>query len=216
MKHSGNDDRTKGRVIHWAGYYDALLQVLMLGKDRAIREMTLELAKVGMGEKVLDVGCGTGSLAILAKSRVGVEGRVEGIDPSPEMIQVARKKSARAGMEVGFRIGGIESIPFPDDSFDVVLSSLMVHHLPDDVKREGLREVRRVLRPGGRLLVVDLEPRGGSFTKLLFNHLIGHSRLEGNVTMLPDRLREAGFEDVEVGVTQYSSLSYALAVTGDG
>jgi SAM-dependent methyltransferase len=95
-------------------------------------------------------------LTLLAWSRVGAAGRVCGIDAALEMIVVARRKAARAGVTVDFQAAVIERLPFPADNFDVVLSSLMMHHLPGDLKRQGLAEVARILKPGGRLLVLDL------------------------------------------------------------
>ncbi len=212
-----NDEaiQTKGRVIHWARQYDWLVKLLTLGKEKAIRETTLELAKLSPGDKVLDVGCGTGTLAIMAKGIVGPTGEVYGIDPAPEMIDVARHKSARASVEVNLQVGLIEAIPFPECTFDVVLSSLMVHHLPDDVKAKGLREVQRVLRPGGRLLVIDMKLSSSTLIGKLHAHLGGHGRMKGDVPLLPEMLREAAFKSVEMGATRYRRLSYALAIRED-
>ena len=212
MGRSDGAIQTKGRVIHWANRYDRLVGVLMLGKEDAIRRMTLQLAKVSSGEKVLDVGCGTGSLTIMAKGEAGPTGEVSGIDPAPEMIEIARSKAAGAGVDVAFQVGTIEALPFPDGTFDVVLSSLMVHHLPDDLKKTGFGEVHRVLKPSGRFLIVDIEPSGLPLLGALFTHLIGHGRMRGNITRLPEMLREAGFTQVETGRTAFSPISFALAV----
>ena len=205
--------QTNGRVIHWARFYDPMIKVLTLGKEREVREATLDLAGLCKGERVLDVGCGTGNLTLWAKNRVGETGTVCGIDPAPEMVEAARGKSADAGVDIELRTGVIERIPFPEDTFDVVLSSFMVHHIPEDVKRAGFKEVRRVLVPGGRLLVVDIEPTDLPLLGALFTHLIGHGRIRGNINALPALLKEAGFDGVEVGRTAYSPVSYALAVT---
>jgi ubiquinone/menaquinone biosynthesis C-methylase UbiE len=202
---------TKGHVIHWANRYDRLVKVLMLGKEDAIRKTTLQRAEVSAGEKVLDVGCGTGSLTVMAKRTVGPTGEVCGIDPAPEMIELARHKAAGAGVDVAFQVGTIEALPFPGGDFDVVLSSLMVHHLPDDLKTAGFREIHRVLKQGGRFLIVDIEPSGLPLLGALFTHLIGHGRMRGNITRLPKMLREAGFSRVETGGTAFSPLSFALA-----
>ena len=99
---------TSGRTIRWASQYDAVTRLLFLGKEPAIREMTLELAQIKPGDKVLDVGCGTGSLTIAAKVRTGPSGRVHGVDAAPEMIEVARRKASQMGVDVDFRIGLIE------------------------------------------------------------------------------------------------------------
>jgi demethylmenaquinone methyltransferase/2-methoxy-6-polyprenyl-1,4-benzoquinol methylase/phosphoethanolamine N-methyltransferase len=92
---------------------------------------------------VLDVGCGTGALTLLAKKHTGSAGQVCGLDASPEMIEVARHKATRAHADVDFRVGVVEQLPYPDGSFDVVLSSLMMHHLPADLKPKALAEIRR-------------------------------------------------------------------------
>jgi len=113
---------------------------------------------------VLDVGCGTGTLALAAKERVGPTGRVVGIDPGPRQIGRARSKAARQGLDIDFRVGVIERLELPDQSFDAALSTMMMHHLPDDLKRRGLAEIVRTLKSGGRLVVADFkrpEPRAG-------------------------------------------------------
>src|SRR5919199_5676774 len=142
--------QTAGRGLHGARWYDLFGTVISFGRDKAIREKLVELAAPAPGEKVLDVGCGTGTLALALKARVGT-GEVHGIDASPEMIAVAKEKAAKAGSDIIFQVALIEAIPFPAATFDLVTSSLMLHHLPDDLKRRGLAEIRRVLKPRGGL-----------------------------------------------------------------
>jgi 2-polyprenyl-3-methyl-5-hydroxy-6-metoxy-1,4-benzoquinol methylase len=91
--------QTAGRVLHGARWYDLFGSVISFGRDKAIREQLIELAAPAPGEKVLDVGCGTGTLALALKSSVGT-GEVHGIDASPEMIDVAREKAAKAGSDI--------------------------------------------------------------------------------------------------------------------
>ena len=129
-----------------------------------------------MATGVLEVGCGTGEVAQRAQVRVGPAGRVSGIDPSAQMIDVASKKAARAGLDIDYRVAAIEALPYPDSSFDVVLSSLMMHHLPDELKSAGLAEVRRVLKPGGRLLIVDFK-RPRRWLSRLAMRLVLHGHL---------------------------------------
>ena len=198
---------TRGRTIRWARLYDALVALLSLGRARAIRATTAELAGIAPGEAVLDVGCGTGELTMRAAARAGPGGRVAGIDPAPEMIAVARRKAARAGRAIDYRVAAVEALPFPDGTFDVALSSLMLHHLPGDLQRRGLAEIRRVLRPGGRLLVVDLKrPTTGPGRVALALAL--HGRMEGGVQDLPPLLEAAGFGAVEVGETGFAPLGF--------
>jgi len=204
--------KTKGKVIRWARFYDLATWLISFGQEPGIRRMTIELAAIKEGERVLDVGCGTGTLAIAASRRAGPEGEVQGIDPSAEMIEVARKKAAKAHVDARFQTAAIEKLPFPDGYFDLVLSSLMLHHLPADVKRAGFAEVRRVLKPGGRFLAVDIAESGG-----LFGHVIqalGLHKTEGRFGETPAMLREAGFDDTESGRTKYKPLWVVRATKG--
>jgi ubiquinone/menaquinone biosynthesis C-methylase UbiE/pimeloyl-ACP methyl ester carboxylesterase len=127
------------------------------GQWRELRQRTATLARIQPGEQVLDVGCGTGTLAIEVQRRVGRAGHVAGIDPGTQQIARARAKAARRNLSIDFQIGVIEQLPFPDQTFDVVLSTLMMHHLPGSLKRQGLSEIARVLKPGGRLVIADFK-----------------------------------------------------------
>src|SRR5690349_19036626 len=115
---------TKGATITWARGYDLLVATIMLGFEGRFREKQLKLARLQPGERVLDVGCGTGTLAIAAKRHVGASGSVSGVDPAAEMIERAIRKAGRAGVDVAFQTAAAEELPFADASFDVVLSSL--------------------------------------------------------------------------------------------
>src|SRR5215208_3203029 len=87
--------QTEGRMIRWASFYDGFANVMTFGHIRRLRTLTVEAALLKLGEKVLDVGCGTGGVTIPAKVKVGDTGSAAGIDPAPEMIAVAQKKAAR-------------------------------------------------------------------------------------------------------------------------
>lgn len=152
---------TGGHVLHWARAYDVLVWVLTLGNEDRFRQRLAELARLEGGQSVLDVGCGTGALALAAKGFVGAGGQVTGVDPSPEMVARARRKAGKVGVEATFDVATVESLPFPDGSFDTVLSSLMLHHLSDDGLERGIHEVARVLKEGGRFLAVDIGGRPG-------------------------------------------------------
>ena len=126
-------------------------------------------------------------MTLPAKVRVGNNGGAAGIDPAPEMIAVAPPESQprRAGDEIDFRVGVIESLPFRDETFDAVTSSLMMHHLPEHVRAKGLAEILRVLKPGGRLLIADMMRPNTSFLKQLFASLALHHGLEFGIEDLP-------------------------------
>lgn len=143
---------------------------------------------------MLDVGCGTGRLALAAYVRVGATGRVTGIDPGPKQINRARAKARRAGLPLDFQVGVIERLAFPDLSFDVVLSTFVMHMLPEDLKRQGLMEIARVLRPGGRLLIVDTRrPEGQS------ERPVHTGPWNSGIQDQPPLLKEAGFVQIECG-----------------
>jgi ubiquinone/menaquinone biosynthesis C-methylase UbiE len=200
--------QTRGRTIPWAHRYDMLTNLMLLGKELALREMMAEMAEIKPGDKVLDVGCGTGNLTLAAQARAGASGEVHGIDAAPEMIEVARSKAARSGANVDFQIGLIEQIPFPDGYFDVVLSSLMIHHLPDDLKRKGFVEMRRVLKPNGHLFAVDFEPPTSPWVRALLAHLLSHGMMRVDVREYVPMMEEAGFEQVEAGKTKFRYISF--------
>ncbi len=205
----GHGPPTAGRVLHSARFYDATAYLMSFGRERRLRQETVERAEIGPGHAVLDVGCGTGSLTLAAREAVGAGGKVCGIDPSPEMIEAAKAKGAKIGGDVDFQLGVIESIPYPDASFDVVLSSLMLHHLPDELKRKGFGEVARVLRPGGRFFAVDLAP--GSHG--LVGHLMGLFRKPASTGLEPSvgALTDAGFTDIATGHMSFRLLSFISA-----
>jgi ubiquinone/menaquinone biosynthesis C-methylase UbiE len=210
MHHKTADaPKTAGSVIHWARYYDLFGKLISFGRDKAIRQKLIDLAAPQASETVLDVGCGTGTLAIALKPRVG-EGEVHGIDASPEMIEVAKEKAAKASAEIDFQVALIEAIPFPDGSFDLVTSSLMLHHLPDDLKRKGLAEIRRVLKPGGRFLAMDFAAHSHSPIGHLLS-IFGHSRGEPIVEVLMPMLQDAGFTEVEALATRHKNFAFIRA-----
>lgn len=200
--------RTHGITMSWAApIYDAYCPWLGIGPR--FRRDTLRHAGIVAGEHVLDVGCGTGVLTRLAAEAVGRAGAVVGIDPAPGMVAVARGNQIKTASRAGFRLAAIEALPFADASFDLTLSSFMLHHLPPDVKRAGLREVFRVLKPGGRLLAVDIDRPANPlwwllFWPLLFFHFTG-SNLRGEV---PAFLRAAGFDPVRRVERRYGLLTF--------
>lgn len=163
-----------GLIVHWANRYDWLVTMVTFGRERSFRERLLAPAHLALGESVLDIGCGTGTLAVVAKGRVGT-GAVVGIDASPEMIARARRKAAKARVDVAFDVAHAQALPFPDAQFDVVLSTVMLHHLPRAGREDAVREVRRVLKPGGRFLAVDFAKSSG---KGLLAHLHKHGRVD--------------------------------------
>ena len=198
-----------GIVLHSPVLYDLTVWLAFFGKEHRFRNKVLELAHVASGESVLDVGCGTGTLAIAAKRRVGPGGSVSGVDASLEMLARAEKKAKASGVEVLFKPGAAEKLPFSDASFDLVLCTVMLHHLPAKPRQECAKEIRRVLKPEGRVLAVDFEGFSDQKRSLLshFHRPHGHVRVRD----IERLLGEAGLTSVESGALGFRDLYFVLA-----
>jgi ubiquinone/menaquinone biosynthesis C-methylase UbiE len=183
MRHSSHPATTRGHTHGAPRLYDAFVGIFFFGRRRATFEALIAVAGVQPGQRVLDVGRGTGYFARLLARAVGPEGLVVGIDPSPEMIACATRKAGRAST-CRFQVGAAESLDFPADHFDVVVSSLMLHHLPEDLRVPALREMRRVLRPGGTLLVAEAQIARRGLGWRLLARLHGYDRMARMVPYL--------------------------------
>lgn len=210
-----NDPKTKsglettGATLHKASQYDIHTSLMGLGVNRSNSRMIIEMAKIKPGDKVLDVGCGSGNLTLTAQEYAGASGSVYGIDGAPEMIEVARQKAKRSGSEAVFEVGLIEKIPYPEATFDVVISRLVIHHLPDDLKRRGFTEILRVLKPGGWIFLADFNPPTNPILAHIASALVGHQMMmQSNISSIPPLLKEAGFVDVAFGPTRSSLLAF--------
>ncbi len=132
--------------------YDPVVRVST--REAEFKKRLLMQAGLRAGDRVLDLGCGTGTLAIEAKL-AQPEAEVAGIDGDPAVLERARSKAAEAALEIGFEQGLSTDLPYADQTFDVVLSTLLFHHLTGAAKARTATEVARILRPGGRLQVAD-------------------------------------------------------------
>ena len=188
--------KTKGLILNGGWCYDLIGwfcdAFLFRGQWRKLRLQAINLARIQPGEQVLDVGCGTGTLAMEVARRVGRAGRVVGIDPGTQQIAYARSKAARRNLPTDFQIGVIEQLAFPDQTFDVVFSTLMMHHLPESLKRQGLAEIARVLKPGGRLIIADFKRKQERHGRATHFHAGGSDMQD-----LAAKVTEAGFSQVE-------------------
>ena len=169
-------------------------------RDRAIKRRVLERAAIAPGDDVLDVGCGTGTLAVAA---AGAARRVTvtGLDADASILERARARASDAGLEIRFDEGSATTLPYAEASFDVVLCTLMLHHLADDAKHEAARELARVLRPGGRVVVADpgrpQDPLMRVAVLVTVQLLDGFANTALNVRgELPDLLRRAGLREL--------------------
>jgi ubiquinone/menaquinone biosynthesis C-methylase UbiE len=210
MTDEAQPTETRGRMIRgWmARFYDAMSWVCSLGGEAKTNREIVERAGIKPGERVLDVGCGTGGQTLPAAEVTG-PGNVAGIDPSPDMLERAREKAAKKRLDIDFRGAAIEKLPFDDQQFDVVLSSFMLHHLPKDVMRRGFGEIYRVLKPDGRLLAVDFTSGRSLIGRVM--GFLGHAhKLEG-LNGIKSMLAEAGFSTVEALPSKQGHLFYLRA-----
>ncbi len=185
---------TRGMTLNWiAPWYDSLW-CPAFGLGRRYRGRTMMLAAVQRGDHVLDVGCGTGWLTRRAADIAGPTGAASGIDAAPDMIRMAMQQATRERNAALFKVAMIEALPFQDSSFDLVVASLIIHHLPPDLKVVGLKEIYRVLKPGGRLFLAEPDRPNHRFWRIIFCPISLHPNLRDHLQgRMPDLLRNAGF-----------------------
>jgi len=207
--------RLFGRI---ARIYDLMNRLMSLGLDRHWRARAARYLALGTGQLGLDLGTGTADLAIAVIRRSGPGTRVIGMDITPEMLEVGRKKLTRLGLQdrIELRIGDAERIDLPDNSVDGCCSAFMVRNLGDI--GQGFREMMRVVRPGGRVVCLEISHPPGKmfgwlfhlyFSRLapLFGAIIGkafeeYNYLPNSLTTFPDApalktiIEEAGWSEV--------------------
>jgi ubiquinone/menaquinone biosynthesis C-methylase UbiE len=189
--------------LHRPRLFDWMAWVHSLGREGQLRQWTLDLADLQPGDVVLDVGCGTGTLLLAAADRVGPLGALHGIEPSRDMAAHARAKAEASAVPVQVVEGSADSLPYGPGSFDAVFCTLVLHHLPGPMQQEvAIREMRRVLRPGGRAVIVDWQ-RPPSLMRAMTSpmflvyllHNLGPSRSPLDGPGIEPLMRELGFEE---------------------
>lgn len=168
-------------------------------REKTFKSELLRQADLHPGDRVLDVGCGTGTLAIAA-ARLQPAACVTGLDGDPRILAIASRKAARAGVQIELQHAMSDAMPFPDARFSLVLSSLFFHHLTSATKRATLNEVFRVLRPGGRLHVADWGAPQNAVMGMAFQGiriLDGYETTADNAAgRLPQLFADSGFARV--------------------
>lgn len=178
--------------------YDPLLRWTL--RESMFKGRLLEQARIDRGHRVLDLGCGTGTLTLLIKSH-HPKAQVIGLDADPKVLEIARAKAARAGLDITLDHGMAFELRYPDNFLDRVVSSLLFHHLTRENKVRALSEVFRVLRPTGELHVADWGKAQNGLMRMAFllvQMLDGFKTTADNVSgLLPELFRAAGFEEVQ-------------------
>lgn len=176
-------------------FYDLMTRVM--GADAA-RAPLVEQAAARPRDRVLEIGCGTGSLLLVVK-RMQPGAEVVGLDPDAAALEIARRKARRAGASVQLDQGFADELPYPDASIDRVLSSFMFHHLSREVKEKTLREVARVLKPGGSFHMVDFGGPSSGHRGFLARRIHSHQHLRDNdEARVLEMMRGAGLADPRV------------------
>ena len=194
-------------------FYDLFAEVLGYGKKQ--RNKVIDLLGLKPDEKLLDVGCGTGTLLLLAKKRFP-EIEMAGVDIDKKVLDIARKKFAEENLTIKFVETGAQKLPFPNSHFTVVVSTLIFHHLPTKIKKSAIREIYRVLKKNGRFLLADFGKKQGFILPLLnfvtkIFKLPEHETLQDNLNGLNTVfMTDAGFYIKEIA-PRYRGIQFLLA-----
>jgi len=191
-------------------YYDYILNIIGFGYGQ--REKIVRLLGLKNRDRLLDVGCGTGSLLIVAK-KLYTEITAVGVDIDEQILKIAKNKIQKENLKIEFIKTSADKLSFDNSSFDVVVSSLVFHHLPLDVKKYTIGEIRRILKKDGRFLLVDFGKTDNLWINI-FYRIVKFLRIEEATTLkdnvdgkLPVLLKQFGFKTKEVAL-QYLGIQY--------
>ncbi len=203
---------TSGRTLDYAAVvYDFFEPILLLGKQADYDRQIVSLLELKKGDRVLDLGCGTGVLTrMIGDELTSEDGGVSvGIDAAAKMIQVACKK--RESETCRFDVVAAEDLPYENESFDAVVSSLFFHHVDLDLKTKALAEAWRVLRPGGKLVIADMHiPTTwmGALVSHVSRWFFMQPQIGENIRgVLPSLIEKTGFAPPETICTYFGYIT---------
>jgi ubiquinone/menaquinone biosynthesis C-methylase UbiE len=193
--------------------YDPILKWVM--REDVFKRKLVSQARILPGMKVLDLGCGTGTLTVMLKEGYP-NASITGLDGDPQVLEIAREKSGN--LNILWDQAMAYALPYPDKSFDRVVTSLVIHHLVSEDKRSAFQEVFRVLKPNGELYVLDFGAPHSGIARLITRYMHGLEEAADNFDgLIPPFISEAGFESVgelDHFVTVFGPLSLWRAVKG--
>ncbi|MFF5035487.1 class I SAM-dependent methyltransferase [Nocardia salmonicida] len=196
LLHHNSEPGTAGLTMDHGGGYEVFAALLFGGRRGRVYRRLVELSGTRAGDRVLDVGCGTGYLT-RQLAEIAEVGSVVGVDPSTRVI--ARAARLNKNPNCSYVVGVAESLGAEGDSFDVVASCLMLHHLPENLRSTALGEMLRVLRPGGRLLIGEFRPPENAMGLHLIGALVSPLMQHNPIDLLEPMVADAGFEQVRSG-----------------
>ncbi len=189
--------------------YDIIMPPVM--RESTIKPRLVEQMKVKKGHRILDLGCGTATLTIMIK-KAQPEAEMIGLDIDPKILAFARSKVGREGLDITFELAVATDLPYLNGSFDRVVSSMVFHHLNREDKTLALKEIFRVLRPGGELHIADFGKPHNALMYLISQFARHFEEISDNIKgLLPEMFRNVGFADVEE-TAQYMTINGTLSL----
>jgi ubiquinone/menaquinone biosynthesis C-methylase UbiE len=183
--------------MHVGRAHDLVAELLFVGQRRRVYRRLAALSRTQPGDNVLDVGCGDGYLTRIMADAAGPSGSAHGVDPSAEAITRARHVTGLPNCT--YSEGIAQDLEAPDESYDVVVTGLMLHHLPETERSQAVAEMRRVLRPGGRLLIAEFRPPTSRLVRRLIRRIASPAMQHNPINLIDPMVSDAGFEQVQSG-----------------